>query len=434
MSQPVWSAGKNLPQFETLHGSVRTDVLIIGGGLCGILCAYFLRMAGVETTLVEGNTICSGISKNITAKITSLHGLPYHKMIKSVGKEMASMYLWANERALGKYRELAQTIDCDFEEKSAFTYSVLDRRKIEEEVHAVNLLGFPAVFAEHLPLPFETNGAVEFQNQAQFHPLKFIAGMLEGLKIYEHTFIRDLAPHRAWGADGEIAADKIIVATHFPFLNKHGSYFLKLYQHRSYVIALENAPDVGGMYVDEARAGMSFRNYGDLLFVGGGGHRTGKCGGNYQELRAFAADYYPCAREKYHWAAQDCMSLDGIPYIGHYSKNTQDLFVASGFQKWGVTSSMVAAMLLRDMVMGMDSGWGEVFLPQRSMLRPQLLINAAEAVGNLLTPSLRRCPHMGCALKWNRAEHTWDCPCHGSRFEKNGDLIDNPATGGAKVE
>lgn len=162
----------------------------------------------------------------------------------------------------------------------------------------------------------------------------------------------DLAPHRAWGADGEIAADKIIVATHFPFLNKHGSYFLKLYQHRSYVIALENAPDVGGMYVDEARAGMSFRNYGDLLFVGGGGHRTGKCGGNYQELRAFAADYYPCAREKYHWAAQDGMSLDGIPYIGHYSKNTQDLFVASGFQKWGVTSSMVAAMLLRDMVMG----------------------------------------------------------------------------------
>ena len=128
------------------------------------------------------------------------------------------------------------------------------------------------------------------------------------------------------------------------------------------------------------------------------------------------------------------MSLDGIPYIGHYSKNTQDLFVASGFQKWGVTSSMVAAMLLRDMVMGMDSGWGEVFLPQRSMLRPQLLINAAEAVGNLLTPSLRRCPHMGCALKWNRAEHTWDCPCHGSRFEKNGDLIDNPATGDAKVE
>ena len=193
MSQSVWSAGKNLPQFETLHGSVRTDVLIIGGGLCGILCAYFLRMAGVETTLVEGNTICSGISKNTTAKITSLHGLPYHKMIKSVGKEMASMYLWANERALGKYHELAQTIDCDFEEKSAFTYSVLDRRKIEEEVHAVNLLGFPAVFAEHLPLPFETKGAVEFQNQAQFHPLKFIAGMLEGLKIYEHTFIRDLA-------------------------------------------------------------------------------------------------------------------------------------------------------------------------------------------------------------------------------------------------
>lgn len=434
MSGSVWNTNCHLPKFEALHGTTHTDVLIIGGGLCGVLCAHFLELAGIDYLLAEANTIGSGITKNTTAKITSQHGLVYDRLIRTKGREIASLYLWANEKALSEYRSLAHRIDCDFEEKSAYTYSLLDRQKIEDEVRAVNSLGFPAEFAENVSLPFATKGAIRFPNQAQFHPLKFLAGIAEGLKIYEHTFIRDIAPHRAWSDDGEIMANKIIIATHFPFLNKHGSYFLKLYQHRSYVIALEGASDVGGMYVDEARTGMSFRNYGDLLLVGGGSHRTGRSGGNYRELREFAVAHYPDARELYCWATQDCMSLDGIPYVGAYSKRTPDLFVASGFNKWGMTGSMAAAMLLCEMAMGMKSEWSEVFSPDRSMLTPQLFANGGIALANLLTPSLKRCPHMGCALKWNAAEHTWDCPCHGSRFEGDGALIDNPATGDAKIK
>lgn len=434
MSGSVWNTNCYLPKFETLHGTTHTDVLIIGGGLCGVLCAHFLKLAGVDYLLVEADTIGSGITKYTTAKLTSQHGLIYDRLIQTKGRELASLYLWANEKALSEYRSLAHRIECDFEEKSAYTYSLLDRQKIEDEVRAVNSLGFPAEFAEDVPLPFATKGAIRFPNQAQFHPLKFLAGIAEGLKIYEHTFIRDIAPHRAWSDDGEIIANKIIIATHFPFLNKHGSYFLKLYQHRSYVIALEGAPDVGGMYVDEARTGMSFRNYKDLLLVGGGSHRTGKRGGNYNALREFAVVHYPDARELYHWATQDCMSLDGIPYVGPYSKRTPDLFVASGFNKWGMTGSMAAAMLLCEMVMGMKNEWSEVFSPGRSMLTPQLFVNGGIALANLLAPSLKRCPHMGCALKWNAAEHTWDCPCHGSRFEGDGALIDNPATGDAKIK
>lgn len=434
MSQSVWSREVRLPGFEKLHGTVRTDVLIIGGGLCGVLCAYFLKLAGVDYLLVEADTIGSGVTKNTTAKITSQHRLIYDRLLRTKGREAAAAYLWANEKAIAEYRRLAAQIDCDFEDRDSFVYTLSDVAKIEAEVAAVNALGIPAEFIEHVPLPLDAGGAIRFPHQAQFHPLKFLAGIAAGLNIREHTFIRGLAPHRAWSDDAEISADKIIVTTHFPFLNKHGSYFLKLYQERSYVIALEHAADIGGMYVDEAAEGMSFRNYGELLLVGGGGHRTGKRGGGYEELREFAAACYPNAAERYHWAAQDCMSLDGIPYIGHYCARTPELFVASGFQKWGMTGSMAAARLLCDQVLGIQNEWSGVFSPSRSMITPQLLVNGWEAAKNLLTPTTKRCPHLGCALKWNAAEHTWDCPCHGSRFEEDGTLIDNPATGDANIK
>lgn len=432
MTKSVWSDSINLPEFEKLKGDIKTNVLIIGGGMCGILCAYLLKQAGIDYVLVEADRICEGITKNTTAKITSQHGLIYNKLIKSYGKEKAELYLTANEKAIEKYRELAKDIDCDFEEKDAYTYSLKDRQKIIDEVEAVKSLGFPAQFAEETELPFEIKGAIKFPKQAQFNPLKFIVGIAKDLNIYENTFIRDIAEHTAWADNGKITADKIIVATHFPFINKHGSYFLKMYQHRSYVIALENTPEIDGMYVDEGKKGMSFRSYKNLLLLGGGSHRTGKKGGNRQELSEFAKRYYPEASEKYFWATQDCMSLDGVPYIGHYSKNTPDLYVASGFNKWGMTSSFAAAMILKDMVCGKDNEFKEVFSPHRSILKPQLLVNGFEAVTNILTPTMKRCPHMGCALKWNKDEHTWDCPCHGSRFKEDGDLIDNPATGGLK--
>ena len=166
-----------------------------------------------------------------------------------------------------------------------------------------------------------------------------------------------------------------------------------------------------------------------MLLLGGGGHRTGKNGGNWSVLEQFAAKYLPDSHEVCRWATQDCMTLDGIPYIGQYSKRTPDFYVATGFNKWGMTSSMAAAKILTDMVMGKNTPYAEVFSPSRSILHPQLLINAYEAMVNLLTISDKCCPHMGCALKWNPQEQSWDCPCHGSRFTHQGKLIDNPSTG-----
>ncbi|MBP3476859.1 MAG: FAD-dependent oxidoreductase [Lachnospiraceae bacterium] len=429
----VWRKTISLPQFESLQGDVKTDVLVIGGGITGILCAYFLKERGIDCLLVERDRLCHGVTGNTTAKITAQHGLIYNKLFRHAGLEKTKLYLEANWWAIRKYEELAGSIDCDFAEKTAYVYSLDDPRKLEQEAMIYGILGLDDKIVDTPELPFATAGALQMTNQAQFHLLKFLSAIVKDLKIYEHSFVKELLPNKAVTEQGSITYQQVIFATHYPMDNKHGFYFLKLYQHRSYVIALEHAAQMEGMYVDEARKGMSFRSYDNLLLVGGGSHRTGKKGGNWQELREFAKQYYPDAAEKYAWAAQDCMPLDGAPYIGAYSPAMPGCYVATGFQKWGMTSAMVSAMLLADMVQGIENPYAAVFKPSRNIFTKQLFCNGAEAVLNLLTPTVPRCPHLGCALKWNAAEHSWDCPCHGSRFTREGKLLDNPANGNKKM-
>ena len=426
--ESIWLQTARPPAFAPLRSDLKTDVLIIGGGMAGLLCAHKLTQAGVDCALVEADRVCGGVTKNTTAKITSQHGLIYGRLIRRFGPERARLYLEANQAALEEYRALCRGLDCDFEERDAFVYSTGDRGKLERELAALERLGFAAEFVERVPLPVPAAGAVKFPRQAQFHPLKFAAAISRGLKIFEHTKVLELGPGRAVTNGGTVSADKIIAATHFPLLNKHGGYFLKLYQQRSYVLALEGAPEVCGMYVDEDEKGLSFRGGSGLLLLGGGSRRTGKRGGGWGELERFVQSRLPGVREAARWAAQDCVTLDGVPYVGPYSKRTAGLYVATGFNKWGMTSSMAAAGILTDLALGRDNPYAAVFSPSRTVLRPQLAVNGLESVLGLLTPTVPRCPHMGCALKYNAAEHSWDCPCHGSRFGEDGTLIDNPAT------
>ncbi len=427
--ESIWQKTARLPAFEPLRGSKNTDVLIIGGGIAGLLTAYFLKQAGVDCCVAEKGRITQGTTSHTTAKITAQHGLVYHKLIKRMGIEAAQKYLAANQSAVETYGHLCQQIDCDFEVRDNYVYTCGSRALLEAEMAALTSMDASAEFCETLSLPLLTDGAVKFPRQAQFHPLKFLAEITKELPIYENTFVREMRGNTAITDRGQIRAKSVIVATHFPFINKHGSFFLKLYQHRSYVIAYKNAQDVGGMYVDASQTGLSFRNWGDYLLLGGGGHRTGKQGGTWNELRQFAGHHYPQAEEVCHWAAQDCMSLDDIPYIGQYSARTGQLFTATGFHKWGMTGAMVAAQILQDLVQGRKNDFADVFSPSRSICRPQLLINGFETVSNLLTFTGRRCPHLGCALKWNPIEHSWDCACHGSRFDEQGNVLDNPANG-----
>lgn len=425
--ESIWNKTCTLPSFPQLNEDIRTDVLIIGGGMAGLLTAYRLTQRGVDCVVVEKDTICNSTTANTTAKITLQHGLSYDKILKSNGFDTTQAYYKANLDALREYEKLCKNINCDYEKKDNFVYSLNNPQGLEKEVKALEKLGCNADFTKPLSLPLITAGAVRVRNQAQFHPLKFISGIVPKLRIYENTFIKKIDLNTAVTDTEKITFKKAVIATHFPFVNNHGGYFMKLYQHRSYVIALENAPDVNGMYVDESHTGLSFRNYNNLLLLGGGGHRTGKNGGNWEELRDFRRINYPEARETAHWAAQDCMSLDSIPYVGRYFKSSDTLLVASGFNKWGMSGSMVSSMLLCDMITEKENPYAFAFNPQRNMLKPQLFINGFESTVSLLTPTTKRCPHLGCALKWNKAEHSWDCPCHGSRFSENGKLLENPA-------
>lgn len=423
----IWNDIKK-PKFNSLDGDIKTDVLIIGGGMCGLLCAYILKEAGVDCVIAEAKEICSGITNGTTAKITFQHGLIYDKIINKYGLEKAALYYESQRKAFEKMCELAEKTNSDFEFCNSYVYSLNNTKAIEKEVEALTKLGCNAEFCENTELPFDISGAVKIKKQAQFHPLKFAYSISKDLEIFENTKIIELKPDIAITKTGKIKAKKMIVATHFPFINKHGGYFLKMYQHRSYVLALKNAGDIKDMYVDEAKKGLSFRNHKDILLLGGGSHRTGCSGGGWAELESIQKKYFPNSTVIDKWATQDCMTLDSISYIGQYSKSTPNFYAATGFNKWGMSSSMVSAMLLKDMICERKNEFADLYSPSRTLLHPQLAVNFFESAKNLLTPTAPRCPHLGCALKYNKAEHSWDCPCHGSRFEENGNLIDNPAT------
>ena len=423
----VWRSTAKLPMQPKLMGDAETEVLVIGGGLTGLLCANRLTRQGIDCMVVEADTLMSGTSGYTTAKVTSQHGLIYTKLAHRFGKQAAAMYYQANQAALEAYRSLCTELPCDFQERDAYIYTGGDAAQVEREYLLVKHIGGRAALERSLPLPVPVTAAVRFPQQAQLHPVKLADGLAKGLTVYEHTMVKKLQGNVAVTERGTIRAKQVIVATHFPFVNRHGMYFMKLYQQRSYVLGLEVKQELPGMYLDAAENGLSFRSDGNLLLLGGGGHRTGKKGGSFPFLKETAQQLYPGAPVRYRWATQDCMTLDGLPYIGPYSPAMDKVYTATGFGKWGMTSAMVSAMVLTDAITGRKNPWSALFAPNRRMLWPQLGVNLLETTGHLLRPTVPRCSHLGCALNWNKAEHSWDCPCHGSRFWEDGELITGPA-------
>lgn len=470
----VWSESCKFRKREALNKDIKTDVLVIGAGIAGILTAYMLKQNGREVVVIDAAEIASGNTKNTTAKITSQHDLIYSKLIAEFGEEKARQYAKANELAIKKYKEIIEDkrIECDFEEKPAYVYSLNEVDVLKEEVEAAKNLGIDAEFVQEANLPFKIKGAIKFNNQAQFNPLKFLKGISNELVIYENTRALEIKENLVVTSGGNITANNILVATHYPIMNAPGYYFMKMHQERSYVLALENTSEIDGMYIDLNKEGYSFRTYNNLLLLGGISHRTGENeeGGSYDELRKVAKRLYPKAKEKYYWSAQDCMTIDGIPYIGRYSSETPNIYVATGFNKWGMTSSMVSAMIISDMILEKENDFSEIFSPRRfdlSLSINNIANDLIETAKNFIAQKVSipsseiehiknghggiieyngekvgvyknkegkeffvstKCTHLGCQLSWNADELTWDCPCHGSRFDYKGRLIGSPAT------
>lgn len=424
--ESIWQLERRQVRYPALKGNKRTQVLVIGGGMAGILCAKKLQEAGKDVILAEAGRIGTGITARTTAVLTAQHDFLYQDMIQRFDEKTARAYLHANLDAVKAFRKLSQKIPCDFEDKPSVQFTAQEPERLRKEVEVVNRLGFAARLIE-APFPIDAAAAVEYPGMAQFHPLKFLSGAAQDLEIYEGSRVLRLDGTTAQLENGTVQAQQVVVATHFPFINRRGWYFMKLYQSRSYVVAFENAPDPGVTVAELEGQGIYMRRYGDLLLLGGGDHRTGKKGGGFEFLRDYAQTHFPRAREKYAWANQDCMSLDGLPYVGAYSPNMPGIYVATGFNAWGMTNSMVAAQVITDQLQGRENALSQVLRPDRSVLHKQLFCNIGATLADFAIPTVKRCPHLGCALRWNPTEHSWDCPCHGSRFTEDGKLLDTPA-------
>ena len=444
----LWSKTSQLPQREVLEADIRCQNVVIGAGMAGILIAYLLQKKGQEVIVLEAEEVGSGQTKNTTAKVTSQHGCIYHDMIKNIGFEKAKGYADANEDAIRLYREIIteEGISCHWEELPSFLYTQkeMGNDRLKKEALAAKHLGIKAQYVrgEKIDaLPFGVMGTVKFDGQAQFHPLEFIRGIADELTIYEHTQVLEVDEHFVITDKHVLVADNVIFATHYPFPIVPGYYFLRQHQSRSYVIAIEGEDiprQLDGMYYGIDKDGLSFRHADGKLIVGGGAHRTGKKRKTGVEgfcfLRKKIKQYYPQAKEVAVWAAQDCMPHDGIPFIGYFSMKHDNWYIATGFQKWGMTSAMVSAMIISDLICGKENPYAHVFSPQRLHVRAgykKWIIDVWESIAGLtrgvFVKKEERCTHMGCALTWNAEEESWDCPCHGSRYSKEGKRIDNPA-------
>lgn len=413
------------------------DVIVVGAGMAGLLTAYFLQEKGKKVLTLEAKTIASGQTERTTAKVTSQHAVKYSTLIDKVGTQQAKLYAQANELAISEYEKLIQekNIDCEWERCNAYLYTTQNVQKLDKEKKACEAIGLDVIETTETELPFTIKKAIGLQNQACFQPLKFVKEIAKELQIIEHEKVIKIKGHHVITEKNVYQAEKIVIATHYPIKNIPGFYFLRQHQSRSYAMALSGCGKIYNLYYGIDISGLSFRQSGDYLLLGGCSHRTGESptAGIYDYLEHMAQTYYPDAKVEAYWAAQDCMPHDGIPYIGKYSLWTPNLYVATGFQKWGMTSSMVAAMILRDEVCGVQNLYSKVFTPQRCNLRAggkHFLHDVRESISGLckglFTTSAPRCRHLGCKLEWNQEEQSWDCPCHGSRYKKTGEILDNP--------
>ena len=458
-------------KYSSVSKHLNTEILVIGAGLAGILTAYRLQEKGHRVIIVDAAEAGSGQTKNTTAKITLQHGFFYSDLISDIGETASRLYAEAHKNAIEEYARLVKdfSISCDFERESAYLYSTLSDEKILSEYEAARKLDIPCELTTETSLPFSIVSALRFPEQAQFHPLKFLRVLAAKLELYENSKVLDVTLNKNENGETQtscaqiesshgsfiIEAEKIIFACHFPFLNIPGYYFARMHQERSYVLALSGILDESGIYQNGPKAGtpfkgmyycidedtFSFRRAGSYLLLGGGNHRTGSHPGEsqYEMLKTAASQFFPQANAAFCWSAQDCMTGDLIPYIGPFSSDTPDWYVITGFKKWGMTSSLVAAGILPDLIEKRSNPYSAVFSPQRHNLSGELkamLTEGYEASKGLLKSTAdlllspyekKRCRHLGCKLTYNQDEDSFDCPCHGSRFAKDGKVLDGPA-------
>ncbi|MBL4930992.1 FAD-dependent oxidoreductase [Clostridium paridis] len=485
-----WIDSTRKTNYDEIKEDVRVDVAIIGGGIVGITSAYILKKQGFKVAVIEASRIGTGTTGHTTAKVTSQHNLIYCKIINSMGVEKARQYAEANESSIDFVESIKNelNIDCDFERAPSYVYTNDESyiNKIEKEVEAASRLGIKAKYTEELPLNYKIKAAVVFENQAQFHPRKYLLPMAEkipgdGSYIFENTEACELEEGnhiKILTRNGKkVTAPKVIIASHFPFYDGLGLYFARLRPERSYIVGTRiNEKFPNAMFINAEKPTRSLRAQRDkekqLILVGGESHKVAHGEDfkkHYDNLKEFAKSIFDVEDFPYQWSTQDYITIDDVPYVGRLTMTKENIYVATGFGKWGMTNGTTAARIITDMVLDKKNPWKDVYNPSRAFTMKaykNLIVENFDVAKELIAGKIKQgedglklecgegkiveldnnkygaykdmegnihivnitCTHVGCELKWNDAEHSWDCPCHGSRFSYDGEILEGPAT------
>lgn len=492
-----WIENFKSKTYPTLEENLNVDVCIIGGGITGISCGYYLSKNNLKVCILEKDKIMEKTSGHTTAKITSQHGLFYKYLYDSYGRDLAKKYLDSNEEAISNIKNIIdlENIDCDFEYQNHYVYTTDTNsvKKIKDEVETLKKLDYDAKFLDKICLPIpDVKAAVEFHHQAQFNPIKYANALCDVITensglIFEHSKVEKLEKtgkeYRVYCNEKVITAKNVVISTRYPVINFPGFHFLKMYSEASYIIGVETSSSLSkGMYINSDIPSFSFRtavlNGKRILLLGGMNHKRGakiNLSNSYNILEQKAKELYPDAKVLYKWNTHDSISLDKIPYIGDFSCLYPNVYMATGFKKWGMTSSNVAANIITDKIFGKENKYAEIYNSKR--FRP---IKNRKEFGNILKESshslifnkldipsakpkdvelgegkivnyngtkvglykdengkeykvIPTCMHLGCELSWNNLDKTWDCPCHGSRYTFEGKLIYGPSKKDLKI-
>lgn len=485
-SNSYWLDGENL-QFEELKKNRNSEVCIIGGGITGITIAYYLAKQGKKVILLERDSVGSKTTGNTTGKITSGHSLFYKYLEDSNGIEYAKLYYEANEKAIKEIKRIIddEKIECDFEWQDNYVYATNDeeKTKVEQEAETINKFGGKAYLVETSSLPLKFKSAVKLENQAMFNPIKYIKALCDiiiknGGEIFTDSKVIDIrnesGKYSIYTSCAKVDAEYLVIATNYPIKNFPGVYFAKMYQSTSYAILIQTkSARFDGMYISSSDPVLSFRNVGDnKVLIVGCDHKTGKEASDddkYKMLENVAKSLYKDAKILFKWQTEDSITLDKIPYIGEFSSLWKNAYVATGFKKWGMSTSNVAANIIVDKIMGKENKYEDLFRATRvdavknrhevknmlsetgKMLVLDKFKDVDEGVQNIKIGEGKvvrvdgkkvavyretkdkfhfvspYCSHLGCDLTWNNTAKTWDCPCHGSRFDYTGKSIYAPS-------